>query len=783
MGKVITWIVKGVLLTPLFLLFSMKSYAQTPQNLDMILCIDVSRSIQQDKMQSALEAVAERLTKDDTVTLILFADRPLRIAEVYEGDVIKQRVSNGNFWETISSNPEYGSLNTNRTNYTRLKDGIRGALQNRSTNADYCRRIIDKNRRPLVVILSDGEQDSDKSKSVKNQINELSLDLFSLEISNQEYSIPVDVRFFVISHHSGINADEKRQLWQRIVNGSRYFFYYDMTSQITADSIYDKITKNLFVYFKPCFRNSEVDLKFTYVTSSLAIGSRVPIRIELYRESDGSPFWNPGTTLETDLLASDSLKSLKNGTITDYFKNLDIESNRSELFDVRLSSTSKTQVMLIPTRIRRVPVLLPPKVYIELTSYNVYSGKAEDDFLFNVIGGTQQYVEAQYTTLRGFLDGEPEHVPINTVYRPLRNFKKTVHLRFIDNERNPVEIHLKHQPFPYSLFNHSALNKVDIISIDSHFNLGDLFTIYKLILIFGICLFGTYLLCFFMVKDRKALICKIKKIGRNIPAKNGSPDFSVDEFKGRYTLTALCTALKRDNLPVAIDNVEELNELIKIPYLYEELIKTNTVRQPSEELKKHKEAYNKSKSEYDLKLLNRLLLEEFYPQETPKKNESFLFLILSFVGKIINFCFDKLIKTPLWKVILVLIIFNVILLIAVFSFHSKLHFNYLPLPTQLLEYILILGIFLILWGIVRSLQSEPMNNPAAETAWDQGSKQPYLFNKKWVRAMATLIIIGIFMIPFISYKHVDAILHITMTLILIMHFLIEEIKKTKCDNQ
>lgn len=74
-----------------------------------------------------------------------------------------------------------------------------------------------------------------------------------------------------------------------------------------------------------------------------------------------------------------------------------------------------------------------------------------------------------------------------------------------------------------------------------------------------------------------------------------------------------------------------------------------------------------------------------------------------------------------------------------------------------------------------------MNNPAAETAGYQGLKQPYLFNKKWARAMATLIIIGIFMIPFISYKHVDAILHITMTLILIMHFLIEEIRKTSCD--
>lgn len=493
-----------VFATLIFLLIPMKSYAQ---NLDMILCVDVSRSISPDRLKSALEAVTERLTNDDSVDLVLFADRAV-YERVYTGNRIRRMVREGLDLTNLITGDV---LDTNKTDYRNLRELIRVILNAWCRDTNGCARMIMDRRRPVVVIISDGEQDSNKSQSVKKQIDELRHDLFSFEISTQEYSISVDVHFFVISHHSIINANEKRQLWQRIANGSRFFSYHDMTTQITADSIYGKITEGPTVYFKPCFRISGEDLKFRYRTSSLAAGARVPIRIEVYRERDGSQFW---TNPDIDLLPS---ASWKNETITDYFKNLDIRSNLSEIFDVhmRLISNSKTrQVMLIPTRIKKVQII--DEVHIDLKLYNPYSG----DYLFNVTGGTHQDLKAQYRTIGGSSKEEPEPVLINTDYRPRCKFKKAVHLRFLDNLGNPVKIHLRHQPFPYSLFNHSKFNpepvdKLDIVSIDSLFP-QLLFNLYKWTLIFGTVVFGTYLLCFFMIKDRKELICKIKKIGDNI---------------------------------------------------------------------------------------------------------------------------------------------------------------------------------------------------------------------------------------------------------------------------
>lgn len=108
----------------------------------------------------------------------------------------------------------------------------------------------------------------------------------------------------------------------------------------------------------------------------------------------------------------------------------------------------------------------------------------------------------------------------------------------------------------------------------------------------------------------------------NVFFKLGSSDFYMDEFKGDYTLGALYDALKKDALPITGDSITALNQLLKETNLYEQIVKTKTGKDPSKDLKKLEETYTKSKAEYDLKRRNRLLLEEFYPNETPKEKFS-----------------------------------------------------------------------------------------------------------------------------------------------------------------
>lgn len=105
-------------------------------------------------------------------------------------------------------------------------------------------------------------------------------------------------------------------------------------------------------------------------------------------------------------------------------------------------------------------------------------------------------------------------------------------------------------------------------------------------------------------------------------AKNlGSSDFSMDEFAGEYTIDKLCNRLKADKLVNECSTVAELNNLLKQAGLYRNIKTSNSGEQPSVRLNKLEEVYNISKAEYNLKNLNRIALEEFYTQETPKSQD------------------------------------------------------------------------------------------------------------------------------------------------------------------
>lgn len=101
-----------------------------------------------------------------------------------------------------------------------------------------------------------------------------------------------------------------------------------------------------------------------------------------------------------------------------------------------------------------------------------------------------------------------------------------------------------------------------------------------------------------------------------------SSDFRMDEFKDASAITALCMALSEalniPNIQSNTNTVEYLNEVLKVTNLYDKITTIKSSQSYTENIKSLKENYEITNSETDLKILNRYLLEEFYPQETPK---------------------------------------------------------------------------------------------------------------------------------------------------------------------
>jgi hypothetical protein len=107
---------------------------------------------------------------------------------------------------------------------------------------------------------------------------------------------------------------------------------------------------------------------------------------------------------------------------------------------------------------------------------------------------------------------------------------------------------------------------------------------------------------------------------------SGSLDFSLDDFDSKLTaqnLRKVITADIGDVLPSSPpEAIDWLNRLVRIPELYEKIIAKRDIKKLNSEANKQIEAfkrfYDESKTEKDLIKENRILLENFYPNETPK---------------------------------------------------------------------------------------------------------------------------------------------------------------------
>lgn len=109
-------------------------------------------------------------------------------------------------------------------------------------------------------------------------------------------------------------------------------------------------------------------------------------------------------------------------------------------------------------------------------------------------------------------------------------------------------------------------------------------------------------------------------------ARSGSVKFDVDEFKNGFTIDRLFLALSNDGFYLGtqsdVFSVTNLNDILKQVDFYVKITALKYSEPVSERIEFLKKHYDETMSERDLEILNRNLLEELYPLETPKSRVS-----------------------------------------------------------------------------------------------------------------------------------------------------------------
>lgn len=135
---------------------------------------------------------------------------------------------------------------------------------------------------------------------------------------------------------------------------------------------------------------------------------------------------------------------------------------------------------------------------------------------------------------------------------------------------------------------------------------------------------------------------------------NCSSDFFKYSFNELQTIEGLCEAIVNDNINLPFketNNIDVLNELIQDTKLYDRLYQKKKVETYSNDvmllLKKTKKYFKKDysdlndKEKKEIKRLNRLILEEIYPRETPKSKKK---IIINYNFGLIDKWLEKLEK-------------------------------------------------------------------------------------------------------------------------------------------
>lgn len=100
-------------------------------------------------------------------------------------------------------------------------------------------------------------------------------------------------------------------------------------------------------------------------------------------------------------------------------------------------------------------------------------------------------------------------------------------------------------------------------------------------------------------------------------AESVSTVFFEEEFTNKYSIDKLCDKLRQDRIISEENSLKTLNNLLEQDDLFKKITSTKNIS-PSARLRRRHEIYLKERTDFSLKMLNRFLLEEFYPEESPR---------------------------------------------------------------------------------------------------------------------------------------------------------------------
>ena len=99
----------------------------------------------------------------------------------------------------------------------------------------------------------------------------------------------------------------------------------------------------------------------------------------------------------------------------------------------------------------------------------------------------------------------------------------------------------------------------------------------------------------------------------------GASEFTATDFNSSHSLARLTGVLMKDGLADGQETIEDINKVLDRIDLLNEVLRRKGIQTISTRLEVLKQRYIKSRRQSDLRILNRAILEEFYPADCPKK--------------------------------------------------------------------------------------------------------------------------------------------------------------------
>ncbi|MCX8070193.1 MAG: RNA polymerase sigma-54 factor [Thermodesulfovibrionales bacterium] len=119
-----------------------------------------------------------------------------------------------------------------------------------------------------------------------------------------------------------------------------------------------------------------------------------------------------------------------------------------------------------------------------------------------------------------------------------------------------------------------------------------------------------------IINDDRIPRLRISKYYKKLLA--NTPEFVEEEFSGKFSVEKICNKLLKDGFVINTHSLEDLNKILKNPMFYNRVIEKYQNQLPSSKIKDLIKTYSSNKKDEILMRLNRAIMEEYYPEVTPK---------------------------------------------------------------------------------------------------------------------------------------------------------------------